>query len=166
MGVEGLQCHGCGSTNVEFDPRMRKVICNTCGKEEFYSRATLNANGKVVLSKQNAMKFFAEGKIENAQRYAMDVLNISMDNVPALYILAYYEEFTVKRYDAMKNFFADAKEIALEYDEREELKTLLLSSVYRLMDFEQDIIELIAKNSLAEEDTAGLCEFFDQICHI
>ena len=58
MEGAGLQCHGCGSTNVVFDSKRRILKCNQCGKEEYYSRATLNSNGKVVFGKQNAMSFF------------------------------------------------------------------------------------------------------------
>ena len=70
-----------------FDPKRRILLCNQCGKEEYYSRATLNANGKVVFSRRNAIRFFSEGKLEDARHYAMEVLNISMDNAPAMYIL-------------------------------------------------------------------------------
>lgn len=164
MDTVGLQCHGCGSTDVEFNPKMRKLICHTCGKEEYYSRATLNANGKVVFSRQNAINFFMDGKFENAQHYAMDVLNISMDNAPALYIMAYYEEFVVKNEGSMKRFFNDIKDVALEYDEVQELKKLLTASAYRLKDFETSVIELIAVNMQSEEDSQDLCEFIDQIC--
>lgn len=164
MDAGGLQCHGCGSTNVEFDPKMRKLICRTCGKEEYYSRATLNANGKVAFSRQNAINFFMDGKFENAQHYAMDVLNISMDNAPALYIMAYYEEFVVKNDGAMKRFFYDIKNVALEYDEVQELKKLFIASAYRLQDFETNVIELIAVNMQAEEEAQELCDFIDQVC--
>ena len=164
MGAEGLQCHGCGSTNVEFDPRARKLICNTCGKEEFYSRATLNANGKVLFSKQNAVNFFKEGKVEDAHHYAREILNISMDNAPALFIMAYYEEFVVRRPNAMKNFFYQIKDVALEYEEVQDLKQLLIASAYRMKDYEADMIQVVAVNLQAAEDAANLRDFIDQIC--
>lgn len=164
METGGLQCHGCGSSNVEFDAKARKLICNTCGKEEYYSRATLNANGKVILSRQNAIHFFNEGKFENSQHYAMEVLNISMDNAPALYIMAYYEEFVTKNDGAMKRFFNQIQEVALEYDEVQELKTLLTASAYRIQDFEEQVIQLVAANMQSPEDAQELCDFIDQLC--
>lgn len=128
----GMQCRGCGSTNVSFDAKQRILICNQCGKEEYYSRATLNANGKVVFARQNAIRAFTSGKLEDARHYAMEVLNISMDNAPALYILAYYDEFTVRKPDSMGQFFASLRDVALEYDEVADLRGLMLASAYNL----------------------------------
>lgn len=164
MDTGGLQCHGCGSNNVEFDPKTRKLICHTCGNEEYYSRATLNSNGKVAFSRQNAINFFMEGKFNDSRHYAMDVLNISMDNAPAMYIMAYCEEFVTKNDGAMKRFFGQIKEVALEYDEVQDLKKLLVASTYRLQDYEEEVIQMIAVNMQSEEDAKDLCEFIDQIC--
>lgn len=164
MDSGGLQCHGCGSTNVEFDPKNRKLICNTCGKEEYYSRATLNTNGKVVFSRQNAIQFFMDGRFEDSRHYAMEVLNILADNAPALYIMAYYEEFVTKNDGALKRFFNQMQEVALEYDEVQDLRKLLVASSYRLQDYEEDMIQLIAANMQSEEDKDELCGFIDQIC--
>lgn len=164
MDMEGMKCHGCGSTNVVFDPKQRILICNQCGKKEYYSRASLNANGKVVFSRRNAIRFFTEGKLEDARHYAMEVLNISMDNAPAMYILAYYDEFTARRSDSMKRFFKQIKDVALEYDEVADIRGLLLSSAYNLSDYEEDVIQLVAANMQSEEDAESLCQFIDSLC--
>lgn len=164
MELEGMQCHGCGSTNVVFDPKRRILICNQCGKEEYYSRATLNANGKVVFSRRNAIRFFTEGKLEDARHYAMEVMNISMDNAPAMYILAYYDEFTARKPDSMRQFFSRIQNVALEYDEVTDIRGLLLSSACNLADYEENVIQLVASNMQAEEDAAALCEFIDTLC--
>ena len=156
MDMEGMQCHGCGSSQVTFDPKRRILLCNQCGKEEYYSRATLNANGKVVFSRRNAIRFFSEGKLEDARHYAMEVLNISMDNAPAMYILAYYDEFTARKTDAMRRFFQQIRDVALEYDEVTDLRGLLLSSAYSLADYEEDTIQLIAVNMQSAEDRPQL----------
>lgn len=164
MDVGGLVCRGCGSSNISFNPKMRLLTCNQCGKEEFYERATLNANGKVVLSRQNAVNFFVDGKYDNAKHYAMDVLNISMDNVPALFIIAYCDEFVDKRNDSIKYFFYQVKEVALEYDEVQEMIKLVKASAYRLINYEEDIIELFAKNMQSEESKNDLCALIDTLC--
>lgn len=164
MEMEGMQCHGCGSTNVVFDPKRRILICNQCGKEEYYSRATLNANGKVVFSRRNAIRCFTDGKLDDARHYAMEVMNISMDNAPAMYILAYYDEFTARKPDSMKRFFQQIKDVALEYDEVTDLRGLLLASAYNLADYEEEVIHLIAVNMQSPEDAQALCEFVDTLC--
>ena len=164
MELNGLQCHGCGSTNVDFDAKSRKLVCNTCGKEEYYSRATLNSNGKVIFSKQNSIRFFKDGKFEDSRHYALEVLNIFSDNAPAKYIMAYYEEFVVKNDGAMKHFFGQMQEIALEYDEVKDIRELFEASAYRLQDYEQDMIQLIAANMQADEDIDDLCDFIDRMC--
>lgn len=164
MDMEGLRCHGCGSSNVEFDHKRRVLRCHQCGKEEYYSRATLNANGKVVFARQNAMRFFEEGKLEDARHYAMEVLNISSDNAPARFMLAYYDEFKAMRPNAMKQFFTEIQPIALEYDEVADLRKLLLKSACYLSEFEGDVIRLLAANMQAPEDAPTLCEFIDSFC--
>ena len=164
MEPGGMQCHGCGSTNVQFDPQRRLLICNQCGKEEYYSRATLNANGKVLYARQNAMNFFSEGRYQTASKYAQEVLNISIDNAPALYILAYYDEFSQGKNGALQRYFQKMGNMALEYDEVKELMSLFLASPYKLLDYEEDVIKIIATNLQSEEDAAVLCEFFDKIC--
>ncbi|MCC8138633.1 MAG: hypothetical protein LIO76_11385 [Clostridiales bacterium] len=164
MDMTNLQCHGCGSGNVTFDPKRRVLKCNQCGKEEYYSRATLNSSGTVLFSKQNAIKFFMEGKIENAQHYSMDILNVSKDNAPALYIIAYYDEFNMKRDGALKEFFKTIRDIALEYDEVRDLMQLFKASSYNLMDFEFDLLTLLALNMQSDEDIPELEAFVDQVC--
>lgn len=164
MDVGGLLCRGCGSSNVTFNPQMRLLTCNQCGKEEFYERATLNANGKVVLSRQNAVNFFLEGKYDKAKHYAMDVLNISMDNVPALFIIAYSDEFVDKRNDSIRYFFEQVRDVALEHDEIQEMMKLVKASAYRLVNYEEQVIELFAKNMQSEECKEELNNFMDAIC--
>lgn len=164
MDMDGLVCHGCGSSNVVFDPKRRILVCNQCGKEEFYSRATLNANGKVIFGQRNAIRFFTDGKLEDARHYAADVLNISMDNAPAMYILAYYDEFSQGKTGELHTFFSKTKRISLEYDEVQDLLTLFRASAYNLGDYEEDVIELVATNMQAQEDADTLRSFVDTLC--
>lgn len=164
MDYEGLKCNGCGSANVVFDPKRRILTCNQCGREETYSRATLNSNGKVVFARRNAIHFFKEGRMEDARHYAMDVLNISMDNAPAMYVLAFYDEFTLRKPDSMGRFFEKTMDLPLEYDEVRDLCTLITASAYNLADFEEQVIELLWLNMQAREDARELCTVIDTIC--
>jgi len=159
----GLQCQGCGSSSVTFDAKRRIVVCNQCGRQDFYSRSALNKNGKVIFSKENAIRFFLEGKYENANTYAKDVLNISKDNAAALFIMSYYEEYIVRRSHSMDSFFVQMKDVALEYDEVQELQDLIVGCAVNMLDFEEQIIQIIAMNLQDPNDAADLCEFMDKV---
>ena len=159
-----VQCTGGGSANVVFDQKTRTLSCKQCGKEEVYSRSRLNSNGKVIYSRENAVKFFSSGQYDNAVHYAQEVLNIAMDNAPALYIMAFTEEVIRKKGNRIKNFFSEVEELVLEYDEVQELKTLFLASPYKLIECEEEVLTLIAKNSQSESDAEDLCKFVDTLC--
>ncbi len=164
MDTLGLTCSGCGSSDVIFDPRNRLLTCNQCGKKQTYARATLNKNSKVLYAEKNAVNFFKDGKYLDAKHFAQEMLDISMDNAAALYILAYYDEYIDGRNGSMRLFFNQIADIALEYDELTTLMDMILASSYRLVDYEDRIIEVIAKNMQGEEDVQTLQNFFDRIC--
>lgn len=164
MELSGMQCSGCGSTNVTFDAKNRLLVCNQCGKEEYYSRATLNANGKVVHCRQNATSFFKEGNIEMAAHFAGEVLDVAMDNVPALLILAFRDEFISRRSGSMKQFFAKTRDMALEYDEAEDMMTLFSCVPLKMADYEAEMLKLVALNMQSSQDGQSLCAFVDKVC--
>ncbi len=164
MEIEGIVCDGCGSAYIEFNPRNRTVLCNQCGKLSTYARSTLNKNGKICFQRENAIKQFSSGKMDEAQSYAHEVLNIFVDNAPALFIMSYYDEFINKRIGSMKKFFEEIQSAALEYDEVMELESLFLAAAYNMTDYEAEIIKLICANMQAEQDKKSLCDFFDTLC--
>ena len=102
--------------------------------------------------------------MDDAKHYAMEVLNISMDNAPAMYILAYYDEFTARKPDSMRMFFEQIMEVALEYDEVRDICSLIMASAYNLADFEEEVIQLIAVNMQSPDDARELCTVIDTIC--
>ena len=161
MELPNLQCKGCGSTNITFDSRTRKLICNQCGREEFYSRAALNSSGKVLYSRQNALKYFSEGSFDVALKYAHEVLNISLDYAAAMYIQAYVEDFVQGKTTALELFFDTEKTAALEYEEVRDLIRLFLYSRNYLMDYEEEVLDTIMPNMQAPEDKKELCTFVD-----
>lgn len=164
MNSLSMQCQGCGSGNVTFSPQRRMLVCNQCGKEEYYSRASLNTNGKVLHSKRNAIEFFKKGNLELSSQYAREVINISLDNAPALYILAYHDEFARGRAGTLKAFFLEMKDAALEYDEIRELMGLFLDSPYKLMDYENQVLRLAGDNLQSDLDKPALLDFADKLC--
>lgn len=162
--MQGLTCHGCGSTDILFDPATRKIHCSQCGREEYYSRAQLGATGKVALAKDNALRFFKEGNRDRARTFAGDVLNTMQDNAAALFIMAYCDEFVESRNGAIKGFFQRLDPIALEYDEVRDLKDLFSASIYNLRDYEADMVSLVVKNMQSPKDRDELEIWIDTIC--
>lgn len=164
MEIEGLKCNGCGSTDVSFDPVTRRVHCNQCGREEYYSRARLGASGHVAFTKDNAVKFFKEGKRAESVQFATDVLNMMLDNETARFILAYYAEFASGKTGAMKKFFQQSEDTALEYDEVRDLIDLFEHCLYNMRDFEAEMLTLLVKNMQSQDDRPELEKFIDTVC--
>ena len=164
MEMVGLSCSGCGSTNIVFDPKARTVYCNQCGKREYYTRATINASGKVVHGKRNAINFFTQGRFRDARDFAMDVLNISLDNAPALFIISYCDEFVDHKYGKMKDFFTNIKEVPLEYEEIMDIRELIITAAPNIKEYEEDVIELVAKNMQDPSFKEDICELIDKVC--
>ena len=164
MDLFGMQCYGCGSTNVTFDPKRKVLICNQCGKVATYTRSELNAHGKVVYALENAIRFFESGQMHEAKHYAMDVLNISIDNVPAMYIMAYYDEFKARKPSSMDQFFGWTTEIKLDNDELSDFCRLLKASRCYLADYEEAVIKLVAEYLSQPDNAEELCTIIDDIC--
>ena len=164
MDMQALECPGCGSTNIQFDAKTRRVICNQCGASNTYSRTTLNASGKVVYGKRNAVTNFLDAKFDLARHYALDVLNISLDHVPSLFIVAYCDEFREGRNGEMQRFFSQIQSVQIEYDELVDLRQLFMASIQRMQEYEDEVIELLGKNMQAPEDAQELMEFLDKFC--
>lgn len=164
MEVEGLTCNGCGSTDIEFDPETRKVHCNQCGREEYYSRARLGATGKVAFAKDNAIRFFDSGDFTTARQFANDVLNMMQDNAAALFMVSYVREFYDGDAGVMKEFFRDVGSVALEYDEVRDLLGLFEGKLYNMRDFEVDMLTIIIKNMQSKDDKHELESFIETVC--
>lgn len=164
MEIMGLTCPGCGSSNVNFDPETRWLYCNQCGRKQYYSRAQIGATGKVLLSKDNAIKFFKAGNWPLARDFANDVLNTMQDNVAALFMAAYCNEFVNGSYGSLRRFFEKADSVALEYDEVRDLIDLFEHTLHNMRDYEVEMVALVIKNMQSREDRRELEAFIDTVC--
>lgn len=164
MEVNGLTCEGCGSTDVEFDQVTRKIHCNQCGREMYYSRARLGATGKVAFAKDNAIKFLKEGSFVEARKFSTDVLNMMQDNAAAQFIVAYCDEFCEGLAGSMSDYFTRAEPIPLEYDEVRDLIDLFESTLYNMRDFEVQMVSLVIANMQSMDDRQLLESFIDGVC--
>ena len=159
-----LRCSGCGSTMINFDPKTRTLTCDQCGNVETYSRATLNKNGKVIYCKENALSRFAEGKFDEARRFALDIMNISIDHIPAMFICAFYDDVVQKEHGEIGRFFDKIKNEALDFDEVRAMMTLFKAAVPFMIDYEARMLEVLKDNMQSEEDSKELCDFVDLVC--
>lgn len=162
--MSGLVCSGCGSSDVVFEPRTRIVTCNQCGKQETYTRSSLNSSGEVLFAKENAIRFFKQGDLEEAMHYARDVLNISKDNIPALFIGGYYNEFVLGKPNAMKMVLNDICLMCdVQYDEVVDFQTLVLSAALNLVDYQTQILRFVWDNMQDPRDRQLMNSFVDKI---
>lgn len=164
MELSGITCSGCGSSDVTFDAENRILICNQCGKREYYSRSQLAMNGKVVLVLDNAIKAFTSGNRETARRFAGDVLNVMLDSLPALFILSYLDEYELGKYNSIRDFFREADGIKeVEGDEIRDLLKLFIAAKYNLRGYEEEMLTLVIPNMQSPKDRDCLENFIDTI---
>ncbi len=166
MNTAMLQCPGCGSSRVHIDLKKRKLICDQCGNEMLYSRATVNATTSDTIKnrRDNAYEYFKTGKFELAYKFAREVLTVASDYVPARYIIAFYEENKIKKAGVLKQFFGSLDGILLEYDEIIGLEQLFLAFPYKLIEYETDVLKVIMDNLEEEDERQELRKFIDGIC--
>lgn len=166
MNTALLQCPGCGSSRVRTDIKKRRLICEQCGNEMTYSRATVNATTSDTIKnrRDNAYEYFKSGKFELAYKFAREVLEVARDYVPAKYIIAFYEENKIKKAGVLKQFFEALDGILLEYEEIIGLEQLFLAFPYKLIEYENDVLKVIMDNLEEEDERQELCKFVDGIC--
>lgn len=158
-------CPGCGSTFIELDYVKKVIICKQCGATSPYTRTALNKNGRVVFALDNAIKCFKEGEFENSANYAHEALNVSNENIPALFIIAYYEEFVQYKNGSFIRFYEKVmRDMMIDGDEMTSLLELFTAAAYNLRNYEKEIMELVRVNMNSAGDAKQLCDFVDKLC--
>ncbi len=163
--MEGMvyECQ-CGHvfTEAEIDLKAKKAVCKKC-KAVVNLRAEANRTEEVITNGNIAAKAFLERDFDRAENAARHVLALSSDNIPALYINAYYSAFCAeKRKDLpLQNFFNEEfPTIEPLPEEIDMLKQLILFEPLRIAPYEQKLmarmIEVLDDKELGEF-TEGLC---------
>lgn len=166
MEISNITCPGCGSSDVDFDPKTRRLICNQCGKKTTFSRAELGSNPRVSIVLDNALKAFKSGDRAGAKRFAGDTLNIMVDNIPSLFIIAYLDEFESGKSGAVKNFFsliAQDDHADVGGTEIRELMGLFIASLYNMRDYEEEMLVTAVQNLQDPADRKELSDFIDTV---
>lgn len=130
----------------------------------YYSRARIGATGKVAFEKDNAIKFFTEGNLPEARKFAADVLNMMQDNAAAQFIVSYCDEFCEGLAGSMNGYFARVQKSMLDYDEVRDLIKMFQATLHNMRDFEISMVSLIITNMQSVDDRKLLESFIDSIC--
>lgn len=160
MEIQGIRfsCPNCGSS-VTIDFKTRIGTCDSCGYTTEFKRNFFNSNDKVVNDLTNVVRYFKERNFKQASRFAEDVLNVAVDNVPATFVLAYSNAYIddVRNSKSMAVFFDSIRDIPLDPEELDPLKAMFLACVTKLDVFEEDILDKVMAGSHAPQ----LLEFVD-----
>lgn len=163
MDAITFNCPGCGEP-VDIDFKTRKGCCEWCGNIVTIPRKTFNQDDKVQNELVYAVQYFKEKRFEDAKQHADNVLSVSIDNAPALFIRTYYESFcsNIKHSERMSYFFHQLNEIEVDEEEITPLVELFLLSALKLVDYETEILSW-AKDNLARDDLLKLVDGFSPL---
>ena len=163
--MEGMvyECQ-CGHvfTEPEIDLKAKKAVCKKC-RSVVNLRERLNSSEEVVGNGKAAVTAFLERDWDRAYSAAKHVLNVCDDNIPALYINAYYNAFAAeKKKDLpLKTFFEkEFKEVEPLPEEIEMFKKLIVADSLRVAMYEEEILSRMAE--LLDDKELG--EFTEEIC--
>lgn len=168
MEAESYKCNACGvlipANNLNH--KTRRAKCIFCGNEMIFPKrnSTASPNAKDALEK--GVRFFLEKNFASAKACAETVVSMMPENnLPALYIIAYYNAFIadVKSRTSWDNLFKeDLPDAVMEIEEEEEFKKLLLKTILHSSDYEEKIICKFVEF----DDINEAAEFIEQFCPI
>ncbi|MGN0804694.1 MAG: hypothetical protein ACI4MS_04855 [Candidatus Coproplasma sp.] len=162
MEAETYHCPYCGvsidATAINF--KTRRASCKFCGMDVVFPKRTSTASPSATLALSEATKFFLEKNFSSAKSCAERVVSMVPANAPALYIIAYYNAYVadIKNRDSMERLFNETlDESALEVEEEECFKQLLLKTVFHAWDYEEQIMQKFCEY----DDNKELGEFVE-----
>lgn len=167
MEAEQYKCSGCGgpidASLINF--KTRRAKCIWCGKEIIFPKKNSTASPNAVIALEEGVKFFLEKNFESAKTCAETVVSMVPQNLPALFILAYYNAFisTIKSRKSWETLFTEKlQDATMEIEEEEVFKTLLLKTILYSCEYEEEIICKFIEFDDIEEAT----QFIEQFCPI
>ena len=163
MEAEKHLCSGCG---IQIPPsainfKTRRAHCEFCGQNIIFPKKSSTASPNAVHALNEATKFFLQKNFDSAKSEAETVVSMVANNVPALYIIAYYNAFVapVKKRDALDHLFNEVlPEAELEIEEEELFKDLVLKTILHTCDYHEQILSKIVEY----DDPKEAAEFIEQ----
>ena len=110
-----------------------------------------------------AYQSFLKGDFITAQKGAVAVLQNCPDNIPARFILAFYQSFienTANR-NAVHKFFEETSQVSLCDEDVKQMKNLFVVSATKIIAFEEDVIGMLMR---ADGGASGIAGFADVFC--
>lgn len=154
-----FHCPNCAAT-VDIDFKTRKGYCESCGSPVTFPRSAFNSDKNVENELKLCTKCFIEKRFSEAKNHAENILAVAIDNAPALYARAYYESYSAinKNSARMGEFFEQLREIQTDAEEIEPLRQMFISTLFKLADYEADVLNWATENLKPSE----LCKFTEE----
>ena len=156
-------CPSCGADfdMANVDTKKRIGYCIFCRAQRPIPKKHSNNSSELQASLDEAVSLFKGGNFSSARRCAETVISLSKKNAVANYIVSFCDAFTETYKDTKKfedYFLRQFPDFELEVEEEELLKTLLIATRNRSMDFECEIL----KKFLEYDDPDELASFVDK----
>ena len=148
MEGQVFTCPGCFTTIPAscIDFKTRRAVCPSCGNLVSLSRKSINTSDKVVHDIENAVRFFTSDNYDSAKRFAESALSVAVDNIPALFIITYYNAYKseIKTRKQLEELFHHTiQDIIMDEEEAEQAKTVWLKVAPQLADYENVILNTL-----------------------
>lgn len=152
MDATVFHCPNCGAP-VDIDYKTRKGTCEFCGSVVTFPRKTFNSSSNVVNELPICLRSFDEKRFADARAHAESVLAVAIDNGPALYARTYYEAFAAvtRNSERLGEFFKQINDIDMDGEEVQALKKMFLSTVNKLGDYEEELLQWAVANLAPSE---------------
>ena len=156
MEGSAYKCPNCSASIPAkyIDFKAREGFCPFCESQVSFRRSTFNQADNVLNNINNAVRFFIDKNMQTAYHYAEEVLSVAVDNLAALFIMAYYHAYSapVKKFDYLNRLFNEQiGEIEVDAMECESFKKLVLAVRMNLGEFEDKILSLVLETQTPKD---------------
>lgn len=167
MESNTYKCNHCGAlvpiSAIDF--KTRKATCTHCWEEVAFPKRTSTASPSATHALNEAKDFFLQANFSSAKTCAETALTMVPKNMPALYIIAYYNAFVapVKNRGTLDNLFKTVIQDAdFEVEEEEMFKELIIATMLHSMEYEEQIIDRFN----AFDNPQEIADFMEKYCPV
>ena len=145
MEAEKYYCPGCGALIPadRIDFKTRTAYCDFCCQTIRFPKQHSHNSPSLSIALEETLKLFMAGNVESAKSEAETVLSLSSGNPAAHFVISYYKAYIaeIKSSSVIKKYFETTwKDALFEIEEEEMCKQMLLKTVLRSAEFEEQIL--------------------------